>query len=291
MSAHDSTGSRESNPASTVTVGQRARLSGWRAYVSDLWNRREFAWYLATGNLKARNASTTLGLFWWVLNPILMSLVYFVAFGIIFSGRRGETQFLSWLLSGMFAFTFTTTAMTSGANAIISNRKLLVNIRFPRLIFPITALIETAIGFLASLGIYYLLAWPTDGVRPTARLLVLPAVFALHLLFNLGLAAAVARLTVPFRDINNLLPHLTRMWLYLTPIIWPLSFFEEAPEALQTILRFNPMFSILSMYRYALMGRDLADGAVPMAIAWTVVLAIGGVLAFVRYEGNMVRHL
>ena len=220
-----------------------------------------------------------------------MSAVYFVAFGIIFSGRRGETQFLSWLLSGMFAFTFTTTSMTSGANSIITNRKLLVNIRFPRLIFPLTALLETAIGFLASLAVYYLMAWPADGVRPTSTLWLLPVAIAIHIIFNLGLASIVARLAVPFRDINNFLPHATRMWLYLSPIIWPMSFLEQAPAWMQTILQWNPMFSILSMYRYALMGRELDAVDVLASLLWAVGLGVVGVVAYVRYEGNMVRHL
>ena len=65
-----------SGEMSTVTTSERARLSGWRVYARDLWSRREFAWFLAIGNLKARNASTSLGLLWWIVNPLLLSAVY-----------------------------------------------------------------------------------------------------------------------------------------------------------------------------------------------------------------------
>ena len=104
------------------------------------------------GNLKARNASTSLGLVWWMLNPLIMAAVYFLVFGLILDGRRGEPQFIAWLLSGVFAFNYTATAMTSGANSILANRRLLVNIRFPRLILPISAIIETGVGFLMSIA-------------------------------------------------------------------------------------------------------------------------------------------
>ena len=101
---------------STVTASERARLSGWRSYLSDLWGRREFVWFLAMGNLKARNASTSLGFFWWILNPLLLSAVYFLVFGVIFEGTRaGEPAFISWLVSGLFVFTFTTTKVISSS--------------------------------------------------------------------------------------------------------------------------------------------------------------------------------
>ena len=243
------------------------------------------------GNLKARNASTSLGLLWWVLNPLIMAAVYFLVFGLILDGRRGEPQFIAWLLSGVFAFNYTATAMTSGANSILANRLLLVNIRFPRLVLPMSAIIETGVGFLFSIAVYYLIVWPANGVSPGVSLVWLPAAVALHTIFNLGLAAWAARLAIPFRDINNLLPHLTRLWLYLSPIIWPLAFLQDRGGAVENLAVLNPMYGLLSFYRMALMGRELDLAAFGVAVLWTVLLGGGGVLSFVRHEGNMVRHL
>ena len=281
----------ESAGVSTVTADQVPSLSGWRNYVRNLWRWREFGWFLAMGNLKARNASTSLGLVWWMLNPLIMAAVYFLVFGLILGGRRGEPQFIAWLLSGVFAFNYTATAMTSGANSILANRRLLVNIRFPRLILPISAVIETGVGFLMSIAVYYLIVWPADGVSPGVTLLWLPAAVALHTVFNLGLAGWTARLAIPFRDINNLMPHLTRLWLYLSPIIWPLSFLRDRGGLVEDLAVLNPMYGILSFYRMALMGRDLETGAFVLALLWTLLIGGGGILSFVRHEGNMVRHL
>lgn len=278
--------------STTITVDDRARLSNWRNYLRELWARREFAWFLATGNLTARNASTSLGLLWWVLNPLIMSGVYYLVFGYIFPGtREGEPAFLAWLLSGMFVFNFTSTALTSGANNILANSKLLVNVRFPRMVLPVAALIESAIGFMTALSIFYVIAWPVNNIRPTAWLLTLPFVLVLNLVFNLGLSALSARLAIPFRDINNLLPHLTRLWLYLSPVIWPLAFLERQPGWFQAVVHLNPMFDLLSLYRTALMGRPFEPLALWLAVAWAVVAGVGGVLSFVRFEGNMVRHV
>ncbi|MDF1596990.1 MAG: ABC transporter permease [Acidimicrobiia bacterium] len=275
----------------TVTSSDRPGLAGWRSYLRDLWSRREFAWFLASGNLKARNASTALGLAWWVLNPLIMAGVYFLVFGFIFNARQGEEQYLAYLLSGMFAFNFMTMSMTGGANSILANSKLLINVRFPRLILPISGLAEALYGFLSSLLIFYVIVWPVDGVHPTMWVFLLPVVVVLQTVFNLGLAALTARLAVPFRDINNLIPHLNRLWMYLSPIIWPMSFVADKPEWFQWALRLNPMYSVIVCYRTALMGREFEPEMLIVAALWAVVMGVVGVFAFVRYEGNMVRHL
>lgn len=281
----------ESGRVPTVTADQAPSLSGWRTYLRSLWRWREFGWFLAMGNLTARNASTSLGLFWWVLNPSIMAAIYFLVFGVIFDGRRGEPDFIAWLLSGVFVFNYTATAMTSGANSILSNRKLLVNIRFPRLVLPISAVIEAGVGFILSIGVYYVIAWPANGVAPGPGLVWLPAAIGLHTLFNLGLAGWTARLAIPFRDINNLLPHVTRLWLYLSPIIWTLSLIESRGEWAERLVSINPMYGILSFYRTALMGRPLDRAAFALALGWTVVIGLGGIVSFVRHEGNMARYL
>ena len=277
---------------STITVDQRASLSRWRAYVADLWARREFAWFLAMGNLKARNASTALGLFWWVLNPLIMAAVYFLVFGLLFDARGRDPEFLSYLLSGLFVHNFTSTAMSGGANSILQNSKLLVNIRFPRMILPAAAMAEAVVGFVAALGIYYFIAFPANGIGPSLWLLMLPVVLVLHIVFNTGLAAVTARLAIPFRDISNLLPHVSRLWLYTTPIIWPLALLEQWPEwAQRAVELFNPLFGLVGLYRVALMARPFEWELLWTAVVWAVVIGFVGVLSFVRYEGNMVRHL
>jgi len=259
-------------------------------YLRDLARRREFALALGTGNLKARNANTGLGILWWVLNPLLLGAVYYLVFGVIFPGRRPD-NFLVYLLSGMFVFHFTSQSMTGGANSIISNAKLLANLRFPRLILPISALIEAASGFLVSLGLLVSIAVITGQASITHRILYLPVVIGVHLLFNLGLGAMTARLAVPFRDINNLIPYINRIWLYLSPIIWPLSFLDDAEPWVRTAIRLNPMYDFIGLYRSALLGSPIIADHVIGAVAAALVVGFLGIGLFVKYEGHMVRYL
>ncbi|HET7846615.1 MAG TPA: ABC transporter permease [Acidimicrobiia bacterium] len=270
-----------------------------RTYLTDLWGRREFAWFLAMGNLKARNASTALGLIWWVLNPLLLGLVYFFVFGVLFAGSSRPDDYIAYLLSGMFVFHFTNQSMTGGANAILQNAKLLANLKFPRMVLLISALIESIVGFLASLLVFYAISWLTVDIHPTTSTLLLIVIIPIQILFNLGLSAIVARMAVPFRDINNFLPYVNRLWLYLSPIIWSLSFLEDADPALKTLVELNPMFHIIGLYRAALIGNvdyplvdyPLVTSDLLISLAWAVGIFVIGVAGFIRYETRMVRYL
>ena len=265
----------------------RSRLARTSTYFRSLWSRREFAWYLAMGNLKARNASTALGLVWWVINPLLLGLVYYLVFGILFASDRD----LSYLLSGIFVFHFTSQAMTGGANSILQNSKLLANIKFPRLILPIANLIEAGVGFLASLVVLYAVAIPGGSVHLNKHFWLILFIVPVHLLFNLGLSALTARLAVPFRDINNILPYFNRLWLYLSPIIWPIEFMQDLSEPIQRIMLLNPMWSIIGVYRAALLGDPLEPGLILTSSLTAAIIALVGVGAFIKYESRIVRHL
>lgn len=272
----------------TRDVGYRFRRL--RKYLTDLWSRREFAWYLAAGNIKARNASTALGLFWWVLNPLLLGLVYYLVFGIFFGASR-PGDYVAYLLSGMFVFHFTHQSMTGGANSILQNTKLLANLKFPRMVLLIAAVIESGIGFAASILVFYAIAIPTNGIFPSLSTLWLLVVVPVHILMNLGLAALVARVTVPFRDINNFLPYATRLWLYLSPVIWPLSLLEGRSATLQTLAELNPMFQLISVYRTALMGAPFDPAALLATGVWAGSIFLIGSALFVTYENRIVRYL
>lgn len=258
-------------------------------YLQELWRRREFIWFLALGNFKARNASTSLGLFWWVLNPLLLSLVYWLVFGFIFPSSRD----IIYLMSGMFVFHYTSQSLTGGANAILQNKTLLTNVKFPRLILPMANLIEGLIGFGVSIALLMAIQIVAAGHLPTlGDLLLLVAIVPLHFIFNLGLGSITARLAVPFRDINNFIPYLNRIWLYTSPIIWPLSMLETERGALiAPYAEANPMFSLIAVYRAALIGEPFDSAQFVVFTIWAIVIAAFGIGLFVRYESKIARHL
>jgi teichoic acid transport system permease protein len=118
--------------------------------------------------------------------------------------------------------------------------------------------------------------------------------FPIHLMLNLGLSAVVARMAIPFRDINNFIPYVNRLWLYLSPIIWPLTFLENLDPWARALVQINPMYHVIGMYRTALIGYPDYPFNVDnlmVALAWALGLAVVGVGTFVKYETRMVRYL
>jgi len=155
------------------------------------------------------------------------------------------------------------------------------------------AVTEASIGFLVSIPVLYLIIGPTAGTWPGIEIFWLfPIILILQTIFNLGLASLSPRLAVPFRDINNLLPYLNRLWLYVSPIIYTAAFVQErAPAPWDRLYKLNPMVPILSVYRSALLGWLLDITMLLMASLWTIGLGTIGIVMFVKYEGRMARYL
>jgi len=96
---------------------------------------------------------------------------------------------------------------------------------------------------------------------------------------------------VPIRDLGNLIPHITRFWFYLTPIIWGLSFLEGKPQWVVTLIELNPMYAIVQLYRVAFMDFPFVMQDLVTAVTWAFAICILGIASFTRSEGTMVRHL
>jgi ABC-type polysaccharide/polyol phosphate export permease len=98
-------------------------------------------------------------------------------------------------------------------------------------------------------------------------------------------------MVVPWRDVRNVVPHLTRIWLYLSPVLWPLSVLDGRDAWIRTAFELNPMYAYLSLYRTALLGRPLEGGLLFAATVWAVVMLGVGAIRFVRAEEQMGRYL
>ena len=130
-----------------------------------------------------------------------------------------------------------------------------------------------------------------SGIWPTSRLWTLVPIIVIHTIFNLGLSAVVARIAVPFRDLNNLVPYISRLWLYVSPIILRPEFIAGIEGTKLVVFEANPLFSILSVYRGVLIGTPVEAKHWYWASGWAIGLLLVGLLSFVRYEGKMTRYL
>ena len=278
-----------------ATGSPALRLSNrdsWGEYLAEMWRRRHFAWHVALGGVRARTSSTTLGLLWWMLDPLILGAVFLLVFGVILDVRRGDPAYIGFLLSGLFAFTYTRTTMMGGGNILTSNAHLIATQRFPRMLLPLAAVIEGAVAFLFSLVPFFLIAGFSHGDWPGPHTVVLIPAFVFHTMLNLGMSLLVAQLVIPFRDIGNIVGHLSRIWMYMSPVIYPLDErLRNAPEVIVRILQFNPMAAVLGLYRTALLGRPTEAYHWWGSALWGVGLVLIAAVTFRRMEHKLPRYL
>lgn len=247
-------------------------------YLRSLWERRDFALSIAQGELRAKHMDTTLGGLWHLLNPVLLTAVYGLVFGLILAGVRPD-NFVAYLSLGIFAYSYSQRCVTSGAGSIVSNLGLIRSLQFPRALLPVSAVIRETIAFGWS-AIVIVLVLLASGVLPAFAWLMSVPLFVLLALFSLGASLAVARLTDRTRDVQNVLPFIFRLGFYASGILFPVEAFLDDPLWLGA-LRANPYFSFISLFRhYLLQPQDLIGLAWLSVVIWTVVMLLSGTVYF-----------
>lgn len=230
-------------------VGRRQPLG---RYLRELWSHRQFVWELSRSRFVARNQQDRLGLFWNVLRPAIQATVYGVVFGLLFASSTRPHNWIAFITSGVFVWTFSSSISGSGSRAVTGNMGLVRALHFPRAALPISA---TLVELLAQIPVVVVLLGIVliTGESPSVFwLLVVPALIA-QTLFNTGFSLFAARLTVHIPDFAQLLPFIMRLLFYLSGVFYTVNRF---PEWVRPILLGNPFWCYIEMFRESTIGRE-----------------------------------
>lgn len=260
------------------------RMPPVRPYLRDTIAHLQFAYEKARLDLKAAHRDTWFGRLWNILNPMLLGVVYWLLVMVIFD-RAGDgasgLQVFAQILGGLFLFSLPSGAINAGARSIVGGGTFVLNTRLPRLILPIGAVITAIITFLPSLAVYALIHLIV-GFPVGPELLWAVPIILLVAMVSLGLAAVFATLNVYFRDVASFLPYVTRIWMYLTPVIYLYTF---VPDNLRWGITANPIGGAFTAWQQALyQGINPSLTFMLSAAVWALVLLSGGVLLFMRKE-------
>ncbi len=280
--------------ALTETIIERSRhlqLIDWR----NLWAYRDMFYFLVKRDLLAKYKQTVLGPAWFVIQPILMTLVFTVVFGQIAQLETdGVPQFLFYLCGITFWNLLNQNFLMASA-VFIGNRGLFSKVYFPRLIIPLGGATSFLVNF-ALQSVVLLAFWIFYRVNPataeTIRVSVaLPVVFLLVgqlVLLGIGVGFLFASLSTRYRDLQHLLAFFVQAWMYGTPIIYP---FSEVPERAQWIIALNPASAIVENARHLILGTPVAPaGMVAVSVAMTLVIALAGLLVFNQTQRTIVDY-
>ena len=273
-------------------------------YTRQLWQRRHFITGYATAKNRSLYANARLGQLWQLLTPILNVGVYWFVFGFLFSQSKNVPYFLLFLVIGVFLFTFLQTAMINGARSISDQLVLIRALHFPRACLPISSTIIQLqqLGFSMVIVLVVTLAY---GQTPhLSWLLVIPALLLLTL-FSVGMSMIVARMGSVLTDTAQLLPFLTRTWMYVSGVMYSISsvtkgkghahiisdiLYYDPPALFITVVRNclihvpRSNYSTEAAYQSALEALHQPTYAWPAMLIWAAVFGVGGFVYFWKAE-------
>ncbi|MEM7140312.1 MAG: ABC transporter permease [Actinomycetota bacterium] len=250
-----------------------------RPYIEGIWERRSYIWYEALSELRSRQVTNVLGNVWHLLNPALNILIYYLIFGLLVTIDRGVDNFILFLATGFFVFQLTQKTTTNGARSIVTNKRLLRAIKFPRAMLPITGALTELLSSLSAFAVLFVIAILT-GESPSLRWFLLIPLIVVQSVFNLGASFFAARLSTHFEDIIQLLPFFFRLLLYGSGVIFNVTAYVEADSWVRWIFTLNPMYCFITFARWAVMGGDLQVNVIPSGLGWMAVMLLGGFVFF-----------
>ena len=255
--------------------------SGWHMLNwRELWAYRELLWVLTARDVKVRYKQTVLGAAWAVIRPLLTMVIFSIVFGQLAKMPSDGYPYPVFVYAALLPWTFFAAAITSSGQSLVGSANLVSKVYFPRLIIPLSSigagLVDLAIATVVLLA---MMAWYRVGF--TWNLLAAPLLLAGVVFVALGVGTLLSALTVAYRDFTHLTPFLVQIWMYVTPVIYPVAL---VPEQWRWLLYLNPMTGLIEAFRSAFLGKPFDIGGIGLSFAVALAIFALGVAYFERVE-------
>ena len=247
----------------------------------DLWEYRELLFFLTWRDVKVRYKQTLLGATWAILQPLLTMLIFTLLFGGLAGIQTGGIPYPLFAFGGLLIWTFFSNSVTNSGNSLVGSSNLITKIYFPRMIIPMAAvgagLVDFILAFLiqAVLMAYY-------RVQVTWALVMIPPLALLAALLAVGVGMWLSALNVKYRDIRYAIPFLVQIWMFASPIIYPVSML---PAKWRWVFMLNPLTGIIQNFRIALFGNQSFEwNSLLISVAITLAVLVYSAFSFRRME-------
>lgn len=259
----------------TVVIKATRGLSALQ--LGAVWEYRELLYFLVWRDVKVRYKQTALGVIWVLLQPLLSTLVFTVIFGVLLDVPSNGLPYPIFAYAGLLPWQYFASALTRTSTNLVDNANLITKVYFPRLTIPLSGVLSSLVDFavglilLAALMLFY-------RIPLTTSVLLVPFFLLLAMITALGFGLWLSALNVRYRDIKQLIPFIVQLWMYLTPVIWPVTII---PEKIRPLLALNPMTGVVSGFRWALLGDATAVTGLQASagmFALSVVIAVGALI-------------
>ncbi len=262
-------------------------VSGWSdIHLGELWRYRDLIMLFVWRDFVAIYKQTILGPLWYLIQPIMTTLIFTVIFGKVAKISTDGLPPVMFYLSGVVAWRYFADCLTKTSNTFVGNAHIFGKVYFPRLTVPLSVVISNLTTFaiqlvlFACFWVYFYAKGTVIQLQPAAWLL--PLLILQMAALGLGCGIIVSSLTTKYRDLTQLVGFGVQLWMYATPVVYPMSI---VPEKYQWLMALNPMAPIIEAFRYTFLGVGTVDiGAIMTSAVMTGVLLFAGIVLFSRIE-------
>ena len=255
-------------------------------HLDDLWRYRDLIYMFVKREYVSQYKQTILGPIWFLVQPVLTTVTYIIIFGGIAKIPTDGLPQPLFYMSGILMWNYFSTCLNKTSDTFIANANIFGKVYFPRLTVPIATVISGLISYFIQLvlfvGVYIYYLWNGAAIQPNAYVLLLPYLIFLMAMLGLALGIIISSLTTKYRDLKFLVTFGVQLFMYATPVIYPLSVLSDKYKALVLL---NPMTSIMETFRFAVLGvGEFSWSALGYSTAFTAVVLAFGVVLFNRIE-------
>jgi lipopolysaccharide transport system permease protein len=253
-----------------------------RQYWQDLWRYRELFYFLAWRDILVRYKQTAIGIAWALIRPFITMVVFTVVFGNLAKLPSEGVPYPILVFSAMLPWQFFANALSECSNSLIGNANLISKVYFPRLIVPVSAIVVSFVDFMIS-GIILLGLMAYYNYVPSWRILMLPVFVAIAFAASIGAGLLFASLNVKYRDFRFIVPFITQIGLYISPVGFSSNI---VPEQYRLLYSLNPMVGVIDGFRWSILGGDakLYLPGFALSLGLVLLMLIVGVVYFRKVE-------
>ncbi|MDP0489570.1 MAG: ABC transporter permease [Verrucomicrobiota bacterium JB023] len=256
---------------------------------------RDMLFFLVYRDFVAKYKQTILGPLWFIIQPLFMTLIFTVIFGKVAGLSTDGLPGVLFYLSGQLGWTYFAQCFSTTSTTFIANANLFGKVYFPRVVVPLSVVVSNLLAFTIQL-VTFLCFWTYfkfftdkgDLFGMSATIVLLPLLILQVAGIALGVGLWMSALTAKYRDLTHAASFLIQGWMYVTPVIYPLS---EVPENWRWVVSLNPMTSVVESFRHMFLGTSsLTSGLVGMSVGITIVVALSGLALFNRVQRTFVDY-
>jgi lipopolysaccharide transport system permease protein len=253
----------------------------FRFDLAAVWHYRELLYFLVWRDFKIRYKQAAIGVGWVILQPVVTMVIFTVIFGNFARMPSDGLPYPIFAYTALLPWTYFAQSLNRSCGSLLGDSNLISKVYFPRLIIPLASVITPVVEFLLSfLLLLAMMAW--FGVAPTWGVLALPLFLLLTAMIALAVGLWLAPMNVRYRDVGYIVPFLIQIWMYASPVIYPVSL---VPEKWRLLYSLNPMAGVIEGFRWALLGKESPDFMVMgISASFVVVLLFFGTVYFKNME-------